>query len=281
MTGQANVTAPDPVPSALTFSNIKTPIENGFDLMYRLQFQESRAQFMAWMNKHPEDPIGDVAIAASYLFEELYYNNVLSSEFFLDDKRLFGGIEGKPDESRTRSFREAYKRGSERAQQRLEKSPNDADAIFALTLATGMQANYLAMLEKKQRQALGLMKEHEGLAKRLLELKPESGDAWVAIGTTNYLIGSLPRYLRFLLWFTRVSGNKSYGMEKLQVAAEKGYYLRPFAKIFLAFASLREKQEDTARELLSDLVKEFPENHLFVNELTRMNDRAGEPEESE
>ena len=35
--------------------------------------------------------------AASYLFEEFYQQGVLSSQFFLDDKRLARGVDGKPN----------------------------------------------------------------------------------------------------------------------------------------------------------------------------------------
>jgi hypothetical protein len=55
------------------------------------------------------------------------------------------------------------------------------------------------------------------------------------------------------------------------------HYLRPFAKILLALAALREKQPDVARtELiarteLNDLVAEFPENPLFASELAKLN----------
>lgn len=49
------------------------------------------------------------------------------------------------------------------------------------------------------------------------------------------------------------------------------HYLRPFAKILLALAALREKQPDVARTELNDLVAEFPENPLFASELAKLN----------
>jgi hypothetical protein len=265
----------------LTQPEEKPQIENGYNLLYDLKFKEAREQFSAWQAIHPGDPLSDVSIAVSYLFEELYHHDVLTSKFFLDNKRLFGGIEGKPDEDRTRNFKEACRRGRERALEQLKANPKDADALFALTLATGMEANYAAMLEKQQRKSLRLMKEHGDQAKQLLELRPDSGDAWMAIGATNYLIGSLPGYIRFFLWFGRISGDKQYGLEKLRLAAETGHYLRPFAKIFLALADLRENQKDEARQQLSDLVREFPDNPLFADELARLRSESEAVEGSE
>ena len=99
-------------------------------------------------------------------------------------------------------------------------------------------------------------------------------DAWVALGTADYLIGSLPAHERFFLKFGGIHGNKKVGLDELRQAAEKGQYLRPYAKLLLALACLREKQDDMARVLLSDLSMEFPNNPLFALELARLNIRA-------
>src|SRR3981081_3341528 len=47
-------------------------LARGFHELYAQNFSEARAIFMKWELGHEEDPFGQVAIAASYLFEELY-----------------------------------------------------------------------------------------------------------------------------------------------------------------------------------------------------------------
>jgi hypothetical protein len=71
----------------------------GFDLLYEQKFAEARQTFASWESRNLEDPFGEVAVAASYLFEELYLQGVLSSDFFLNEKRFLHGI----DASRIRS----------------------------------------------------------------------------------------------------------------------------------------------------------------------------------
>jgi len=56
----------------------------------------------------------------------------------------------------------------------------------------------------------------------------------------------------------------------LQIAAARGRYLRPFAKILLALVALREKQPELARTQLIELVAEFPQNPLFAKELAKL-----------
>lgn len=245
-------------------------IDAGFRLLYELKFSEARAQFATWETLHPDDPLGAAAEAASLLFEEFHTQGVLTSEFFLDDKRLLGGIAGKADTTRGAAFMAANRRAQELARSRLKTNPKDADALFALTISVGMQADYVSLIEKKQFDSLRLVREAEGHAKNLLALAPDSADAYVALGTANYIIGCLPGYKRFFLRFGGIHGDKARGMQQIQMAATGGHYLRPYAKLLLALAALREKQIEVARTQLTELTAEFPQNPLFARELAKL-----------
>jgi hypothetical protein len=251
-------------------------IDAGFHLLYELKFKEARDQFAAWNNIYPDDPLGHVSIAAAYLFEEFYQQGVLTSEFFSNDKRLLGGIEGKPDPKRKAAFNEANEQARQLAKKRLKINRRDADALFALTVAAGMHADYSTILEKHQLEGLRFIKESESLAKQLIVLRPDEADAYLALGAANYIIGCLPSGKRFVLWFGGIHGDKNVGMQQLRTASEKGHYLRPYAKIMLALADLREKNEIEARKLLEELTREFPENHLFAKELAKVNQRPAQ-----
>jgi hypothetical protein len=71
-------------------------LDAGFHLLYELKPEEARAQFEAWQKSHPEDPLGSASEAASYLFEECNRQGILTSEFFLDNKRFLGQAECAP-----------------------------------------------------------------------------------------------------------------------------------------------------------------------------------------
>ena len=266
--GQPRAPAVEAAKPALLFS--APEIDAGFQELYQLRFSEGRAQFAVWQEKHPDDPLGDVSIAASYLFEEFYRQGVLSSSFFLNDKRLLGGIEGKPDETRAANFRSANQRAKEIALQRLKLDPHDLSALYAVTLATGMEADYSGILEKHHLESLRLIKQAEGYAKELLAVQPDADDAWLALGAADYIIGSLPAHKRFFLQFGGIHGDKNVGLDELRRAAEKGHYLKPYAKMLLGLASLREMQEEVARKEFADLAIEFPANPLFALELARL-----------
>jgi hypothetical protein len=245
-------------------------IDAGFHLLYQLKPAEAREQFAVWRNSHPEDPLGDAAEAASYLFEECYRQGVLTSEFFLDDKRFLGKDALTPDPALRAAFFAAVKRAQDLAERRLKEAPNDAGALFAMTLSVGLEADYASLIDMEQRESLRMIREADKFAKRLLVVAPDAADAYLTLGVANYIIGSLPRHKRFFLRFAGIRGDKEGGIRQLEIAAADGRYLRPFAKILLALVALREEQPELARTQLKELVAEFPGNPMFASELAKL-----------
>jgi tetratricopeptide (TPR) repeat protein len=241
----------------------------GFDLLYQQRFPEAREVFTTWESRNPKQPFGDVAIAASYLFEELYDQGVLTSNFFLDERRFLHGIDGKPDAERISHFGEALAETRKLARDRQNINPNDGEALFALTLAAGMESDALTILEKKHLQGLKRMKEANKYAKQLLAQHPDTADAYIAPGIANYIVGALNTGSRFALWFDGVHGSKKLGMEQVARTADHGRYLRPYAKIILALAARRENQIALAQRLLRELKEQYPDSALFASEYTK------------
>ena len=214
-------------------------IEAGFRLLYELKFQEARLIFRGWVQQHPGEALGPAAEAASYLFQEFDRQGVLTSDFFLDNKKFLGGVEGAPDPELRDGFNAAAARAHELAHARLKLNPRDPDALFALTIAVGMLSDYASLIERRELEALRLTREADNTAKELLAVAPNAADAYVALGAANYILGSLPAYKRFFIRFGGYHGDRALGMQQLQIAAASGHYLKPFAKLMLALAALR------------------------------------------
>jgi len=242
-------------------------LDTGFHALYELKFKEAREQFLAYQKARPDDPLGKVAEAASYLFEQFNDKGVLTSEFFLNDDKFLGGVEGSAAENRNSNFLKANHEARAVAKKRVKSDPRDAHGLLVLTMTDGMESNYMAMIEKKQLPALSLMRQAESEANSLLAINPDEKDAYVALGMSNYVIGCLPGYKKAFLWFGGVHGDRNRGIQQMQSAAEHGHYLQPFAKILLALAYEREHQSERAHPLLVSLSAQFPSNPIFAQEL--------------
>src|SRR5260370_29486059 len=131
----------------------------GFDLLYEQKFVEAREVFASWQSRHPDQPFAEVAIAASYLFEELSRQGVLTSDFFLNEKKFLRGIDGKPDPERMTRFREALAQARQQARERQKTVPKDGEALCALTLAARMASNEQPILQHTHLAALPRTKE--------------------------------------------------------------------------------------------------------------------------
>ena len=88
------------------------------------------------------------------MFEEFFLQRILTSDYFLDDKRFLGGITGKPNPERIKGFEDAVSRARSLAFERLKAQPRDPEGLYALTLCAGMQSDADSMLLKKHYEAL-------------------------------------------------------------------------------------------------------------------------------
>jgi hypothetical protein len=122
-----------------------------------------------------------------------------------------------------------------------------------MTLGLGLRADYASLIDKQQIESLKMTGEADKYAKKLL-----AADAYLGLGTANYVIGGLPVHKRFLLAFAVIHGDKHVGIQQLEIAAMSGHYLRPFAKILLALAALREKNAELARRQLAQPLRNSP-----------------------
>src|SRR5271157_6211999 len=244
-------------------------LEEGYRLLYQQQFLQAREVFQKWVDQNTSEPFGQVSLAATYLFEEFYLQNVLTSDYFLDDKRFLGGITGTPDPARIKNFEGSCARAHTLAFQRLKNHPRDPEGLFALTLCAGMQSDADSMLLKKHYDALKRLKEANSSAEVLLADHPDAYDVYVAPGVAYYVIGSLSGSARFVLWFGGIHGDKTLGMSKVQKTAENGNYLKPFAQILLALSARREKKDALAAKNLKELTEEFPGNSVYEAEYAK------------
>ena len=260
-----DVPSPDIV-SALDVS----ALDRGFSGLYNLDFAGAQRDFAAWQQMHPDDPVGQVSEAAGFLFSEFNRLGVLESQFYENDESFLRRSKPAPDPVLRDHFQAAIGRAENLSHARLAKDPKDRDALFALTLSSGLQADYAALIEKRNLASLRFTKQASASAQQLLAVCHDCYDALLATGFSKYSIGSMAAPVRWVLRLGGLSSDKQGGIADLQKTAEHGHYLAPFARILLAIAYVREKDKARALQLLIGLRREFPANTLFSREIAHL-----------
>jgi hypothetical protein len=246
-------------------------LADAFDQLYNFKFPAAHADIDRYIAGHPKEPVGYAIRASAYLFYELDRLGILESEFLTSDKHIADKKTLRPDPDVRAKFLKSLDDAQSRADAALAANPNDRQALFAMSIVEGVTTDYMAFVEKHQIASLSPAKRSNNYAQRLLKLSPPCVDAYITAGISEYMVGSLPFFIRWFVRFDNVQGSKEQGVKNLELVVREGHYFKPFAKILLAIIDLREKRPRETEKLLEELAQSYPSNPLFRKELARMN----------
>ena len=249
-------------------------LDLAFNRLYNLDFAGAHATLDAYIGQHPEDPLPRAVRGSVYLFSGLDRLHVLETDFFLDEDKLLDNHDRiKPDPEIKKKMLATIEDARALAQVRLQTAPEDRDALLALCLSANVVAEYTTLVEHRRWQGMGLAKQSVAAANKLLALTPPVYDAYNTVGSLEYILGSMPFFVRWFIRYDQVEGDKRKGIEDLKLVALHGRFLAPFARVLLSVISLREGKLEDARQLLAGLVADFPDNVVMKRELKLVTDR--------
>jgi hypothetical protein len=252
-----------------------TLLDDGYRDMYNMDFSGAHKSFAEWQRTHPEDPFGPASDAAAYLFTEFERLHILRSEFLTQDSSFLSSHKLKPDAATKAAFEKALERSRTLSQAMLKRGDTPDRATFASVVCTALHADYLALIEKENWQALNEIKQSTNEAEALVAKHPDFKDAYLSMGVENYLLSQKIGPVRMFLRLTGAQTDKEVGLRRLRIVAEQGHYFKPYAKILLAIAALRDKNKVLAARLMAELTSEFPQNDLFKEEVKKLTCTAG------
>jgi predicted Zn-dependent protease len=261
--GQANI-----APTA-------TAIDWAFARMYNCDFAGAHAILEEQIRKHPDDPLVYSVRAAAFLYSEFQRLKILEADFFANDDKITDRKRLKPDPAVRAELFKMTGEARKRAGARLAVAPEDRDAMFAMCMASGVETDYTSLVEKKYIRSYSLSKETQQYARKLLALNPPCYDAYLTLGSAEYVVGNLNFFFRLFIRFDQIEGNKQKAIEELRRVVDNGRYFSPFAKILLSVIYLRENQPQKALVLLREMERDFPENPLFRQEILRITGKMG------
>ncbi len=238
-------------------------VDAAFARIYSFDFTAGRALAHEYSQQNDNDPLGPAVVAAADLFAELERLNLLSQE------PGGGKAVGKADPATWERIQASAGLAAQRAQALIAKDPDDAKALMALMLVHGIERDYLALVEKSYRKSWVSAKLAQQYALRLTRTHPDLQDAWFTIGFSDYLVSSVPFFLKPFMKMEAAEGNRAQAIANLRKAAVGGRYLKGFAQLILAQIYRKDKRKVESEQMLRRLAKDYPDNPIVSRELTR------------
>ena len=248
----------------------------GFDHFYNLEYDKSLREFEAAQQAHPDDPFAVNHTLAGVIFKELLRIGALETEAYAGDTFLDKKAAVPPDPKVHEQVIALTDQSLALSQARLDKNPNDVDALYARAAARALRATYTGIVEKQWFAALrgAVAARHDD--ERVLELDPKYVDAKVVVGTHLYIVGSLSWPVKVAASAAGLSGSKQKGLEDLrQAAAGPHMETANDAKIVLALFLRREQKYAEALKVVNGMQADFPRNFLVASEYAHLMNAAG------
>jgi hypothetical protein len=244
-------------------------IDRAFNHLYNFQFEESQRVARDYARKHPADPMAHATLAASYLFSEMNRLQVFSKDMFKEEK-VKGEQARRIGEEAKRNFEDALNRAKSNGAAALRQNERDTNALLGLLIATGAERDFAALVEKRYKDSYYAAKSSQEYALRLQAIDGSIEDAWFTRGFSEYLVGSVPFVVRWLMKIDQVTGDKKKGVELMEKCARGGHYLKPFAQMMLASIYQKDKREKECRQMLEAFAAGHPDNRVVRQELDKL-----------
>src|SRR5271157_471397 len=191
----------------------------GFDHFYNLEYDKAIREFETAQQEHPDDPFAVNHVLAAVIFKELLRIGALDTEAYAGDTFLTKTHNEPLDPKSRERIKQLTDQSLALSQARLNKNPDDVDALYARGITRGLCATYTGIADKAWfaalRSAVAARHDHE----RVLELDPKYVDAKVVVGTHLYIVGSLSWPTRVAASIVGISGNRQKGLDYLREAS--------------------------------------------------------------
>lgn len=254
--------------------------KRAFDHFYSMEYDRSIKEFEQLVKEYPENPVANNYLLSAVMFREMYRIGALDTESYANDSFLDIKAKRALDPDVTKRVNQLLDRTEELCNPRLQKNPNDIDALYARGVARGMRSTFMGMGQKAWlaaiRSALAARRDHE----KVLQLDPGFTDAKMSVGIHNYIIGSLNWFYRSMIALAGVTGNKQKGLDYLREVADSKGVASMDARIALALFLRREQKYPEALKVVKSMLDEYPKNYLAAIEYANLLNAAGKGPEA-
>jgi len=252
------------------------PLDTALDRLRNLEHDAARQEIETWLSQHPDDLRGLNYLGNVMLQREMFRRELLESQVYGPGGAAFRGEKVPLPSGFQQELLATLEKAETLAENRLKQNPRDEEALYWGGVAHVTRAIFRLTLAKEHLAALGEAKEARRLHAQLLTLNPDCVDALLVVGTYDYVVGSLPWYMKVLASLAGHRGDRVRGLAEIKRVTKQGHWAREDAKSFLVVLYFREQRYAEALPLLQELGQSYPRNSVLPQEMARVYKAQGD-----
>ena len=248
----------------------------GWVHFYNNEFDDALTYFEQTLKDHPDEPENYNHVAQAILYREMLRDGALESQLVSGNNPFLRRAKMEISAEDRQRFHACLDQSVKLSEAALKKNPRDINALSALGSAHVFRSNFLFLVEKSWMDALREATAARKANEQILVINPNYVDAHLVLGLNQYVVGSLPFYMRAFGFLGGFHGDKQGGLRQMELVAAHGERDRYDAEVVLAAIYRRERLPQKALPLLQDMAAKFPRNYLYRYELVQMYSDAGD-----
>jgi tetratricopeptide (TPR) repeat protein len=257
---------------ATTASNLRNAeflreIAPPFRQLYGLDFDQAEKAFAALKQRFPEHPGPPLYIAGVLLQRELFSRQDLTLERFLSPGYFSEPTRRRMPQAERDRFFGSIAESQRLANAILKSRPGDLDARYFLGASDALLGSFAFTIDHNRTQAFRHGKSAYRYHLGLIQERADYYDAYMTVGMYEYIVASIPWYLKWIAAVAGYHGSKQRGFEFLELAVAKSTFVNDDSRVLLMLLDVREKRYAQALEHATQLHRSFPRN--FLLELNR------------
>ena len=238
--------------------NLDPLVRAGYQRFYILDYDGAIQRFEQVLKAHPQDPMAYGYVQMATVFRELYHQDLLDTTYYAHDSFLSSKRDVRVLPATRQRIEWLTDTGIHLADDRIHADPANKDAYFARGYLRGIHAAFITLVDHSFVSAARQGYASRGDSEQVLKIDPDYADAKMAIGIQQFVVASLPRFVRMMVGIVGVGGNKERGLELLRESAAHGT-ITSVESLFLR----HDGRYPEALTVQHGLASEFPHNYLF------------------
>jgi hypothetical protein len=246
--------------------------------IYRLDYDEAIELITENAEYFPNHPGPPLARAAARWLRELYgrqefnLSNFITPSHFTQDT-----VYQMPEKDREAYFNDIQE-SKRLAELYLEQHPNDKEGRYYLGAVESALAVFSITIDHSYLKALQHGRKAYQIQKAIVEEDAAFYDAYMTVGTYEYILGNLPWYIKWVAALAGLRGSEQRGFEYLVLAAEKAPFVSKEARMLLMVLYVREKEYAYGLQIAQQMHRLFPRNFLLHLNQAQIYEHMNDPE---